>query len=111
LVINLKKCFFGKASITFLGHEVSKNVIRPLPEKVKEIAAISPPADVEALDRFLGMVNFFHRFLPHVASILAPLNALSKETSKMKKREDHVPYHWDADHQNAFEEIKVIMAA
>ena len=73
LVLNRGKCVFGVRQIKFLGHHVSEQGIRPLPEKVEAVRRFERPRTVKALQRFLGMVNFYRRFLPGVASTLRPL--------------------------------------
>nr|XP_021204760.2 uncharacterized protein LOC101740309 isoform X1 [Bombyx mori] len=74
MLINTNKCEFGKACITFLGHEVSAEGIKPLPEKVQAIMNYPPPTTVKELRRFLGMYNFYRRFVPNAAKFQSPLN-------------------------------------
>nr|VZI42314.1 unnamed protein product [Spirometra erinaceieuropaei] len=86
VVINAAKCEFGVPSLIFLGHEVNSDGIKPVPEKVSAISTFPVPATINQLRRFLGMVNYYHRFLPHGATILQPLNSLlihSKKTLVM----------------------------
>ena len=75
---------FGVAAIDFLGHRVDGNGITPLEEKVRAIRDFPTPTDVEAVQRFLGMLNYYHRFVPHVAGICAPLSAILKGKRKKK---------------------------
>ncbi len=76
LSINADKCCFGQASVKYLGHEISSHGCRPLPEKIKAVSDFPPPTTKKQLRRFLGMVNFYRRFIPHCAEIMSPLNAL-----------------------------------
>ena len=76
LAINRDKCTFGAASVTFLGHTVSSKGICPLPAKVDAIRSIPRPVTKVDLQRFLGCVNFYHRFMPNIATVLTPLHAL-----------------------------------
>nr|XP_037877596.1 uncharacterized protein LOC101739129 isoform X2 [Bombyx mori] len=76
MVINLSKCVFGAPEVTFLGYRISESGTKPLDEKVQAINNFPPPKDVRTLRRFLGMANFYRRFLPNAAQIQAPLNAL-----------------------------------
>ena len=82
LVVNIKKCVFAQSSLHFLGHLVSAAGIEPLPEKVRAIVNLPTPSDKKALERFLGMMNFYHRFLPGIAKRLAPLTEALKGKSK-----------------------------
>ena len=74
LTVNADKCIFGQSSVEFLGHQVSAEGIRPLPDRVADIQKFATPKSVKDLQRFLGMINFYRRFIPSVARILAPLN-------------------------------------
>ena len=76
LAINRDKCVFGAASVTFLGHSVTSKGICPLPSKVDAIKAIPRPVTKVDLQRFLGCVNFYHRFMPNIATVLTPLLSL-----------------------------------
>lgn len=102
LIINPKKCKFGKSSIDFLGHEVNKDGITPLPSKVQAIIDFPRPSSVKSLQEFTGMVNFYHRFLPHAAAMMRPLyKALSG------KAKDFV---WNNEMEKAFSDTKSAMA-
>ena len=65
LAINLCKCEFGKSEIKFLGHLVSADGIRPLPEKVTAICEFLNPKIAQELKRFIAIVNFYRKFLPN----------------------------------------------
>ena len=73
LVLNMNKCEFGMPEIEFLGHRVSAQGIRPLPDKVEAVRRFELPRSVKALQRFLGLVNFYRRFLPGIAATMRPL--------------------------------------
>ena len=64
LVVKAEKCLFGVPEIDFLGHRVSRDGILPLPSKVKAISNFPAPATHTALEQFVGMVNFYHVFVP-----------------------------------------------
>ena len=82
LTIRLEKCIFGVSKIDFLGHEICKNGSIPQPGKVKPISDFPQPNTVKSLQGFLGMVNFYHRYIPQAASILRPLYYSLKGVSK-----------------------------
>ena len=83
LTIRLEKCLFGVSEIDFLGHLISKDGSVPLPTKVKPISEFPKPINVKSLQEFLGMINFYHRFIPNAATILRPLyHALRGKTQK-----------------------------
>ena len=73
LVLNEGKCVFGVRQIDFLGHRVSARGIRPLPDKVAAVRRFERPRTIKSLQRFLGLVNFYRRFLPQIAAKMRPL--------------------------------------
>ena len=73
LVINLKKCSFHVNEIEFLGHHLSARGAFPLTSNVEAVQQFPEPATVKDMQVFLGMVNFYRRFVPNAACILLPL--------------------------------------
>ena len=67
------------------------------PERTRAIREFLPPRDAKGIARFLGMINYFHKYVPHLAEIAAPLNALRKKGVK---------FEWNEQHQTAFEKLK-----
>ncbi|CAB3371736.1 Hypothetical predicted protein [Cloeon dipterum] len=86
LVLNPRKCVLGVESIEFLGYRVDSKGITPLPERVAAIQEFPLPMTADKLARFLGMLNYYRRFVPKYAATLAPLNALlaAFEASKVE---------------------------
>lgn len=82
LRLNLVKCSFFQTDIDFLGHKITCNGLHPLPEKVSAIRSFPLPTTYKDLRSFLGMVNFYHRFIDHGAEILGPLNNLLSRYTK-----------------------------
>ena len=64
LTANTEKCEFGKTSIEFLDHTVSAAGIAPLPSWVVAIAAHPCPTNIKELQNFLGVINFYRKFVP-----------------------------------------------
>ena len=84
VVINPAKCQFGKDSLEFLGHHIDRHGIKPLEAKVKAIQELPPPNSLRKLREFLGLTNFYRRFMPHCADILQPLTDLLSSKAKDK---------------------------
>ncbi|XP_037877338.1 uncharacterized protein K02A2.6-like [Bombyx mori] len=76
VLVNTTKCVFGVPEVTFLGYQISEKGTKPLVSQVEAIAKFPVPKTVRELRRFLGMINFYRRFLPNAAQVQAPLNAL-----------------------------------
>jgi hypothetical protein len=72
LALNLEKCVFAVSELDFLGHLISAAGVAPLRDNVRVILDFPKPADCKALQRFLGMMNFYPCFLP---GTLRPLTA------------------------------------
>ena len=103
LVLNKAKCVFGQPTMEFLGHLISSTGISPLPEKVQAVTDFPQPQDKQSLQRFLGMLNFYHRFLPGIAHTLLPLT----EATKGKKKE----IEWTDERQSGFNKTKSALAS
>ena len=73
LVLNIDKCIFSMSKLEFLSHRVSPQGIRLLRDKVEAVQRFGHPRTVKALQRFLGLVNFYRRFLPNIAATMRPL--------------------------------------
>jgi hypothetical protein len=75
ILVNPAKCIFRAPELTFLGYQISSEGSTPFPERVASLQDCPPPTTASQLRRFLGMLNFYRRFLPRAAHIQAPLNA------------------------------------
>ena len=64
IVVNPEKCEFGVSSVEILGHSIDHKGIRPLPQKLSIIADYPVPQSLEQLRRFLGLINYYRRFIP-----------------------------------------------
>ena len=70
LTIKVRKCVFGSTSLDFLGHHVSSMRIKPLEDNVSVICSFPKPTTQHKLRQFLGLVNYYRRFIPHRATTL-----------------------------------------
>lgn len=84
VIINPQKCEFEVFSLSFLGHLIDKEGIRPLPEKVQSIVDYQAPTSLRKLREFLGLINFYRRFVPHCAEIAQPLTDVLRNKNKKK---------------------------
>jgi len=108
LVVNPAKCVFGVEQIDFLGHRINQHGAVPLPDKVEAIKAFPSPTTVAQLQEFVGMVNFYHRFLPLAAELMQPLyRALSGKKAGKKAK---VPLFWNEAMVSAFDQTKDALA-
>ena len=96
------KCLFFLKSIDYLGHTISPDGLSPNEKKVQAIRAAPRPVDVGQLRSFLGLVNYYGKFLPNLASTLAPLYLLLHK---------HTDWRWGIDQSRAFEQAKGLLTS
>jgi len=82
MTLRVDKCELGKQEIKFLGHIISREGIKPDPEKIKAITEMSPPTTRKEAHRFIGMVNYLAEFSREIADLLAPINAITGKVSE-----------------------------
>lgn len=102
LTLNLAKCDFAKATVTYLGKVVGQGQVRPVMEKVTAVAQFPTPTTKKELMRFLGLVGYYRCFCRNFSSVVAPLTDLLK--SKIK-------FIWSPSCQQAFEEVKALLCS
>lgn len=102
LRINLSKCIFGVKEIQFLGYEINSEGIKPCTSKVDAIKNYPEPHSATSLRRFLGMVNFYHRFIPSCAKIQQPLIKLLSGHKKNSTK----PLEWTDESRDSFSQLK-----
>ena len=105
ILINPPKCVLGVQELQFLGHRVNQLGVSPLPDQVQVIRDFPQPSTLRQLRTFLGLVNFYHRFIPKCAAILTPLNALLKTTATNSRA-----LQWTPPATTAFNDIKEALA-
>jgi hypothetical protein len=98
IYLKRSKCSFLKQQVKFLGHIVSAEGINPDPDKVSVIKAWKEPTNVKELQSFLGLMNYYRKFIPNFAAISVPLTNLLK---------NDVVWKWNEKEKFAFEELKV----
>lgn len=102
LTLKPSKCQFGVNKVMFLGHILSANGVNTDPSKIDKIQNFPVPATQKELRGFLGLCNYYRRFVKDIGKITAPLNALLKKEVGLKfKTAD-----WADECQHAFETLK-----
>lgn len=84
LKLKPKKCQLLKDKVLFLGHVVSGEVISPNPALIKDVQEWQPPINTQQLQAFLGLCNYYRRFVPAFAELASPLNDLLKKTAQFQ---------------------------
>ena len=104
VVINPSKCQLGVPSLQFLGHIVNKDGISPLESRVSAVRDFPLPKSQRKLREFLGLINYYHRFIPRCAQILHPLHTL------LSLSPTNFESQWSEECLNAFEHAKTALA-
>ena len=100
LSLKAEKCVLLKKEIHYLGHIISGEHSRPDPIKLAGIRNWPPPTKLKELRQFLGLMNYYRRYILNFSSITHDLHLLlQKETA----------WTWDKPQQTAFEELKAAM--
>ena len=71
-----EKCAYLLPSAEYLGHTICAEGLRMADSKVEAIVNVPAPKNVAELCSFLGLVNYYSKFLPNLTTILSPLYAL-----------------------------------
>ncbi|XP_023204972.1 uncharacterized protein K02A2.6-like [Xiphophorus maculatus] len=102
LRVKRSKCEFNKPQIEYLGHVLDEHGVHPSEEKVRAIQDAPASTNVKELQAFLGLVNYYGRFVPMQSTALAPLYKLLK---------DSVTWRWTDPEQAAFDRCKGLLTS
>ena len=102
LKANREKCEFFKDRVQFCGHEIDKQGLHKTGEKVEAIVNAPHPENVGQLRSFLGLVNYYNRFLPNLATLLHPLHQLLEQGNK---------WQWTEECEQAFSKAKRLITS
>ena len=91
------KCHFAQASVNYLGFIVSSKGVLPDPAKLAAVDSFPVPKSVKEVRSFLGLCNYYRRFVEKFASIASPLNRLTRKD---------VSFVWTPECEEAFVELK-----
>ncbi|KAI5675744.1 hypothetical protein M9H77_06694 [Catharanthus roseus] len=97
LYVKKEKCSFAQEEVLFLGHKIKGGKLMMEDTKVQAIQRWEPSTKVHELRSFLGLVNYYRRFIKGYSARAAPLTDLLKKNR---------PWAWSEDCQRAFEDLK-----
>ena len=106
-VANLKlkpaKCHFAQSKVNYLGHIISRDGIQVDSKKTAAIFDFPAPTDAKHLRQFLGLSNYYRKFIKNYASIAEPLHKLLRKNTKS--------YVWNKQCQHSFDLLKQKLAS
>ena len=102
LKIQPSKCSLFRKETEYLGHIISNEGIRPIPDYVKVVAEWPEPTTFKALRGFLGKVAYYRKFIPQFGIIAAPLYEKLKKVEENQKTSGNRPVELDGEAKKAF---------
>ena len=101
LKLKMEKCSFLKKHIQYLGHIISGDGIKPVPEKLSVIQQMPHPYTSKEVKQFLGLVGYYRKYIPQYADIARPLNALTRKDTA---------FEWADICQRSFDLLKAMVS-
>ena len=100
LKMKREKCAFLKRHIQYLGHLVSENGFKPLPEKLKSIREMPHPKNPKEVKQFLGLIGYYRKFVPRFADLSRPLTLLTRHDAD---------FQWTEKCQKSFDNLRQLL--
>ena len=89
LRLNREKSQIKRNSITYIGHTLSSEGIKPDPKKVKAVTMMKTPQSKDELRRFLGMITYLGKFMPNLSQSTEALRHMIEADTEWKWSEEH----------------------
>ena len=83
LKLKKEKCHFMQSSVKYLGYCIDSEGLHPTEDKLQAIKKAPELTNVTALKSYMGILTYYGRFLPHLATVLAPLYQLVHKGAKL----------------------------
>jgi hypothetical protein len=99
LTAKSSKCFIGYSQLECLGHTIGQGKLLPGTDKIEAVRKASKPETNKQVRRFLGLANFYRKFVPNFAHIAYPLTELTKNEEPNRVK-------WGPQQEEAFVKLK-----
>ena len=100
--LKLAKAQFMKTEVVYMGYKLTTSGISPIQSKLQAIIEAPKPTNKTELKAFLGMLNYYRRFLPNLSAKLAPLYKLTEKNQT---------WYWDEQCESVFEDAKQLLSS
>lgn len=100
--VNRDKCRFLETEISYLGHVIANNTLKPNKEKLVALLNAPQPKNINELQSFLGLVNYYSKFIPNLSAELYPFYGLLRK---------NVKFEWSNQCNEAFEKFKKLISS
>ena len=100
--LKLSKCRFMQDQVEYLGLIIDKHGLHASPEKVRAVLEAPKPRNIKELRAFLGMMNYYRKFIPNLATMLKPLTNLLQKNCR---------WLWRAAQARALKEAKQVLTS
>ena len=100
--LNKEKSKFSLSEVSFMGHIISNEGLKPYPAKIQGISEMPTPKSKQDVKKLLGMVNYLQKFAPNLSEVTAPMRDLLKEENVVL---------WDEQlHGRSLEQVKKLIS-
>ena len=100
LKMKREKCSFFKQHIQYLGHIISEEGFKPLPEKLESIRKMPAPRNAKEVKQFLGLIGYYRKFVPRFADISRPLTCLTRHDTT---------FTWTEKCEKSFNNLRILL--
>ncbi|XP_054287577.1 uncharacterized protein K02A2.6-like [Macrosteles quadrilineatus] len=98
--VQTSKCKWFQDSVNYLGHRIDRAGIHPTTEHLEAVKNMQSPKNVKELRSFLGSINYYSKFIPHLQSLCVPLHKLLKKGVK---------WHWNENHEQVAAKLRHLL--
>jgi len=102
LYVKPEKCMWKVRKVPFLGVVMGEGEVEMEEDKVAGVLKWPTPQCVRDVRKFLGLANYYRRFVKDFAKVALPMNRLTRKDEKWK---------WEEEQQKAFESLKQIFTS
>ena len=88
IILNSEKCILNAQEVTYMGHILTADGLKPDPKKVEAVRKMQKPTNKTELQTYLGMITYLAKFILHLSTVTAPLRLLLEKTTEWSWMEE-----------------------